>query len=75
MHVLTSPHRSPAATGPPGDEGLAALTLLADLRDWPADVEPDLIAAARDGRVTWEGPWRPCCGSVTAAPPSAATPA
>ncbi|MFC5821048.1 hypothetical protein [Nonomuraea harbinensis] len=30
------------------------LPLLADLRDWLADVEPDLIAAARDAGVTWE---------------------
>ncbi|MEV1005225.1 hypothetical protein [Nonomuraea sp. NPDC050202] len=27
---------------------------MANLRDWLADVEPDLIAAARDAGVTWE---------------------
>jgi hypothetical protein len=54
VHNLTSPYRSEHSPRPSGDEALAALTLLADLRDWLADVEPDLIQAARDAGVTWE---------------------
>ncbi|MFB4276911.1 hypothetical protein ACBJ59_16580 [Nonomuraea sp. MTCD27] len=50
---LTAPYRFDD-TRPPGDEALAALTLPADLRDWLTDVEPDLIAAARDADVTWK---------------------
>ncbi|MDP9843619.1 hypothetical protein [Streptosporangium lutulentum] len=37
-----------------GDEAPAGLTLLATLRDWLADAEPDLIDAARRAGVTWE---------------------
>ncbi|MER6002568.1 hypothetical protein ABT120_28615 [Nonomuraea angiospora] len=54
VHQLTDPYRSESSPRPSGDEALAALTLLADLRDWLADVEPDLITAARDAGVTWE---------------------
>jgi hypothetical protein len=39
---------------PTGDEALACLTLLADLRDWLAETEPRLIDAARAAGVTWE---------------------
>ncbi|GAA2820764.1 hypothetical protein [Nonomuraea rubra] len=53
VHNLTDPGRFDDAR-PSGDEALAALTLLADLRGWLADVEPDLIAAARDAGVTWD---------------------
>ncbi|MFI9552900.1 hypothetical protein [Nonomuraea endophytica] len=48
IHDKTNPYR------PSGDEALAALTLLAVLRDWPAEAEPDLIEAARAAGVTWE---------------------
>ncbi|MEU8364937.1 hypothetical protein AB0C27_53880 [Nonomuraea sp. NPDC048882] len=51
---LTSPYRFTDSPRPSGDEALAALTLLASLRDWLADVEPALIAAARDAGVTWD---------------------
>ncbi|MFI7709081.1 hypothetical protein [Nonomuraea sp. NPDC049480] len=54
VHNLTSPYRSEHSPRPSGDEALAALTLLADLRDWLADVEPDLIQAARSAGVTWD---------------------
>jgi hypothetical protein len=54
VHNLTDPYRSAHSPRPSGDEALAALMLLAGLRDWLADVEPDLIAAARDAGVTWE---------------------
>lgn len=74
VHQLTNPYRSHDSPRPSGDEALAALTLLAELRDWLAGVEPDLITAARDAGVTWRL-WPRCCASVTAAPPSAATPA
>jgi len=37
-----------------GDEALAALTLLADLRTWLTEIEPRLLQAARDAGVTWE---------------------
>ncbi|MEU5869595.1 plasmid pRiA4b ORF-3 family protein [Nonomuraea sp. NPDC047529] len=37
-----------------GDEALAALTLLAAVRDWLTNAEPDLIAAARQAGVTWD---------------------
>ncbi|MGC5010124.1 hypothetical protein ACLQ2R_05110 [Streptosporangium sp. DT93] len=37
-----------------GDEALAGLTLLAALRDWLADAEPDLVDAARRAGGTWE---------------------
>jgi hypothetical protein len=37
------------ARQPDGDEALAALTLVADLRDWLAEIEPRLIDAARVG--------------------------
>jgi hypothetical protein len=36
------------------DEALAALTLLAGLRDWLTRIEPALIGAARAGGATWE---------------------
>jgi hypothetical protein len=39
---------------PTGDEALAALTILASLRDWLAEAEPMLIDAARAGGVTWQ---------------------
>lgn len=39
---------------PSGDESLAALTLLAALRDWLAETEPGLITAARAAGVTWD---------------------
>jgi hypothetical protein len=39
---------------PSGDEALAALILLAALRDWLAETEPGLISTARDAGVTWE---------------------
>jgi hypothetical protein len=51
---LTRPYRSPGAYQPFGNEVLAALILLADLRDWLTDVEPDLIDAAHRARITWE---------------------
>jgi hypothetical protein len=54
VHVMTSPYRYEDSPRPTGDEALAALTLLADLRDWLADIEPDLIDAARQAGVTWE---------------------
>ncbi|MFI7709083.1 hypothetical protein [Nonomuraea sp. NPDC049480] len=54
VYDLTRPYRSPNAYRPSGDEALAALTLLADLRDWLTDVEPALIQAARDAGVTWD---------------------
>ncbi|GGL01418.1 hypothetical protein Ppa06_70180 [Planomonospora parontospora subsp. parontospora] len=37
-----------------GDDALAALTLLAALRDWLSEVESDFIGAARDAGATWE---------------------
>lgn len=39
---------------PIGDDVLACLTVVADLRDWLAEVEPRLIGAARADGVTWE---------------------
>lgn len=36
------------------DEALAALTLTRAVRAWAADLEPDLIEAARTAGVTWE---------------------
>ena len=36
------------------DEALAALTLARALRAWTAEIEPDLIEAAREGGATWE---------------------
>ncbi|TMR88787.1 hypothetical protein [Nonomuraea basaltis] len=40
VHNLTSPYRSQYSPRPSGDEALAALTLLADLRDWLATSSP-----------------------------------
>jgi hypothetical protein len=40
--------------GPAADQALAALALLAGLRDWLADVEPELIEGARLAGVTWD---------------------
>jgi hypothetical protein len=40
--------------GPTADQALAALALLAGLRDWLADVEPELIEGARLAGVTWD---------------------
>ncbi|MGP3920543.1 hypothetical protein [Nonomuraea sp. 10N515B] len=54
VHTMTSPYRSEYSPRPSGDEALAALTLLHDLRNWLGDVEPDLIQAARDADVTWD---------------------
>ncbi|MGP4103247.1 hypothetical protein [Nonomuraea sp. KM90] len=54
VYDLTSSHRLPGSYRPSGDEALAALTLLAGLRDWLAEVEPALIEAAREAGVTWE---------------------
>ncbi|MEU8360451.1 hypothetical protein AB0C27_31030 [Nonomuraea sp. NPDC048882] len=51
---MTSPYRSKDGPRPSGDEALAALTLLAELRDWLTEVEPDLIDATRQAGVTWE---------------------
>jgi hypothetical protein len=44
------PHRP----GPTADQALAALALLAGLREWLADVEPELIDGARSAGVTWD---------------------
>jgi hypothetical protein len=46
--------RWPGDRVPAGDEALAALTLVADLRDWLTEAEPRLIAAARAQGVTWQ---------------------
>ncbi|MBB5081468.1 hypothetical protein [Nonomuraea endophytica] len=53
IHDLTNPRRSADSHQPSGDQALAALTLLAVLRDWLAEAEPDLIEAAGAAGVTW----------------------
>ncbi len=54
LAVIAGMTRWPRSTQPAGDEALAALTLVAGLRDWLAEVEPRLIDAARAQGVTWE---------------------
>jgi hypothetical protein len=51
---LASPFRFTGSATPTGDEALASLTLLADLREWLTEIEPQLIEAARAKAVTWE---------------------
>jgi hypothetical protein len=54
LAVIADMTRWPRAPQPDGDEALAALTLVAALRDWLDEAEPRLIDAARAQRVTWE---------------------
>jgi hypothetical protein len=54
LAVIADMTRWPWSAQPDADEALAALTLLASLRDWLAQAEPRLINAARAQGATWE---------------------
>jgi hypothetical protein len=54
LAVVADMTRWSRAQQPDGDEALAALTMVAALRDWLDEAEPRLIDAARAQGITWE---------------------